>query len=75
MNMDCWANRFSHEGKEIQVFGIDWDDERYGFGRFEILIDENGKPHLETECMCSNEDKKFAYELMKKLIDIAEVEG
>lgn len=65
-NMDCWANRFNHEGKEIQVFGIDWEDERYGFGRFEILIDENGKPHLETECKRGSACRK-----VKETVNIA----
>lgn len=72
--MRCWANRFNYEGEEVQVFGIDWNDKRYGFGRFEILIDKDGQPHLYTESMCSNEDKEFAYELMKSLIDAAEVD-
>lgn len=58
---------------KTHVFGFQWCDERYGFGEFAILFDDKGNIGMSTEHMCNDDDKEFAYELLKKLIDKAEV--
>lgn len=72
---DFWVSRKNHSKEEFQVIGIDWTDKRYGFGRFEIVIDEDGGIYLCTESMCHGNDKEFAYELMAALIDKAIVDN
>lgn len=67
----CWIAKdtFCENG----AFGIDWTGNK-GWGQFMFVLDENGVPHLRTECMCSRDNKQFAYDLMKHLIDTAIVE-
>lgn len=52
---------------------IDWGGTA-GFGQLDIVFDEEGKAHLYTEYMCSQNDKLFALNVVKRMIDEAIVE-
>lgn len=54
-------------------FRIEWEG-NIGFGQLDIVFDEEGKAHLYTECMCSQSDKLFALNAVKRMIDEAIVE-
>lgn len=54
-------------------FRIEWDGTA-GFGQLDIVFDEEGKAHLYTEYMCSQNDKLFALNAVKRMIDEAIVE-
>lgn len=63
---DVFANRFAYiTGKEVQVLGVDWRSNKYGFGRCEFLI-EDGVLKAETEHM----GKEFAEAILDKLKDL-----
>lgn len=52
---------------------IDWNG-AIGFGELDIVFDEKGKAHLYTEYMRSPDDKLFAFNVVKRMIDEAIVE-
>lgn len=54
-------------------FRIEWNGAA-GFGQLDVIFDEEGKAHLYTECMCSKNDKLFALNAVKRMIDEAIVE-
>ena len=63
---EIWINR--HEHCPHGVIGIDWSGNA-GFGRFEIVLDENGVPHAYTEHMDSGDDKAFTKAVLDALVD------
>lgn len=69
----AWANRID-KYCPYGVLGIDWSAEGIGFGRLELIFDENGKAHIQSEHMDSNDDKRFTKAVLMKLIDEAIVE-
>lgn len=71
--VDAWANRLEPECP-YGVFGIDWEAEDIGFGRLELFFDENGRAHIHSEHMDSNNDKRFTKAVLMKVIDDAIVD-
>ena len=59
-----------HEHCPNGVIGIEWSGAA-GFGRYELILDDNGKLHAHSECMDSNNDKRFIKKLMELLADEA----
>lgn len=56
------------------VLVIDWEAEGIGFGRLALSFDENGRAHIRSECMDSNNDKRFTKAVLMKVIEDAIVE-
>lgn len=75
-NVSAWANRSDHPEMECikyGVLGVDWSGSP-GWGRWEMIMDEKGVPHIYTECMDSQEDKAFSKAILEKLLDVAIIE-
>lgn len=62
-----WINRHK-DYVPNGCIGIEWSG-AVGFGRFEIVLDENGTPHAYTEYMDKGEDKKFTKAILNLLVD------
>lgn len=58
-----WANRF--EGCP-GVIGIDWSAD-IGFGRFELVLDDDGTWQVHGENLVSEENKEFMEAIFEKL--------
>lgn len=73
-SVNAWANR-SDELDAIKhgVLGVDWVGSP-GWGRWEMILDENGVAHIYTECMDSQDDKAFSEAVLKKLLEEAIIE-
>lgn len=56
------------------VLVIDWEAENIGFGRLELFFDKSGKAHIRSECMDSNDDKRFTKAVLMKVIEDAVIE-
>ena len=54
--------------------GIDWSGP-IGWGQFVLYWEEDGKLHADTECLSSNEDKRFIKEILKLLPAFIEVDS
>ena len=54
--------------------GIYWDIKGFGFGMTEFFF-RNGKLAVDTETLCSKDDKEFIEKLMTRFIQKAEVVG
>ena len=52
-------------------FSVEWDAPKIGFGELTVWLGEDGKLHVDTECM-SNE---FVALVLSKLVDFMVVEG
>lgn len=63
---EVWIRQ--HEVCPNGVIGIEWSSDA-GFGRYELIMEEDGMLHAQSECMDSNEDKKFIKALLDKLLD------
>lgn len=70
-NISCHG--FQNEICPNGALRISWDGTA-GFGQLDVVFDENGKAHLYTEFMCSQNNKLFAYKVMQRMIDEAIVE-
>lgn len=57
-----------HEVCPNGVIGIDWSSAA-GFGRYELIMQEDGTIHAYTEHMDSKEDKKFTKAILEKLLE------
>lgn len=74
--IDVWANRSDDPNMshiKHGVLGVDWAGSP-GWGRWEMVMDEDGVPHIYTECMDSQEDKAFSKAILEKLLDVAIIE-
>lgn len=69
---DAWASRGPEDSNG--VFGVDWSVANIGFGRLELFLDKDGKAHICSEHMDSNEDKSFTKAILMKVIEDAVVE-
>ena len=74
--IDVWINK-SDDAKlaciKNGVLGIDWVGS-HGWGRWEMILDSKGIPHINTECMDSHDDKSFSEAILKKLLEEAIIE-
>lgn len=73
ISTDAWANR-REQNCPYGVLGVDWVADGIGFGRLELFFDENGRAHIDSECMDSNNDKRFTKAVLMKVIEDAIVE-
>lgn len=73
---NAWANR-SDDPKMAQikygVLGVDWSSPM-GWGRWEMIMDENGKPHIYSEHMDKDDAKDFSKAILMRLLEEAVVE-
>lgn len=74
--IDIWINK-SDDAKlaciKDGVLGIDWVGS-HGCGRWEMILDSKGIPHINTECMDAQNDKSFSKTILMKLLDEAIIE-
>lgn len=53
--------------------GIDWHG-LIGFGQLTLYWGDDDKLHANTECLCSNDDKRFMQRIFNLLLDFIEVD-
>lgn len=73
---DVWANQSDEpEMSHIKygVLGVDWSSPM-GWGRWEMIMDENGKPHIYSEHMDKGDAKDFSKAILIQLLEEAVVE-
>lgn len=73
---DIWLNKDfdgSLPGIKFGVLGVDWSGS-HGFGRWEMILDENGIPHIYTECMDKDQSKEFSKAILQNILDKAIIE-
>ena len=63
-----------HEYCPHGVIGIEWSA-NIGFGRYELILGDDGKFHAYTEYMDKGEDKAFTEMILKVLVDKIVVEN
>jgi hypothetical protein len=63
-----------HEYCPNGVIGIEWSA-NIGFGRYELILGDDGKFHAYTEYMDQGEDKRFTEAILKALINKIVVEN
>lgn len=68
---DIWIR--VHEYCPNGVIGIEWSA-NIGFGRYELVLGDDGKFHAYTEYLDNNEDKNFTKAILNALIDKIVVE-
>ena len=73
ISVSAWADRVEYICPN-GVLGVDYNLEKLGSGRLEMIFDENGKAHMLTDDICDCNDKEFAKAVLNKLIDDAIVE-
>ena len=56
-----------HEVCPNGVIGIDWSA-NIGFGRYELVLGDDGMLHAYTECMDRGEDKEFTKAILAELV-------
>lgn len=69
---DIWINR--NENCPDGVIGVDWVCPQVGFGRWEMILDKDGVPHIYTEHMDIQNDKAFSETILKKILEVAVIE-
>lgn len=57
-----------HELCPNGILGIEWSGAA-GFGRYELILRDDGLLHAYTECMDKKEDKAFTKAILTALID------
>lgn len=63
-----------HEYCPNGAIGIEWSA-NIGFGRYELVLGNDGMLHAYTEYMDKGEDKEFTEMILKELINKIVVEG
>lgn len=74
--VDVWANRSDDPKMEhikYGCLGVDWSGS-YGWGRWEMIMDEKGLPHIYSEHMDKGGDKEFSKAILNKVLEVAIVE-
>lgn len=74
--VDVWANRSDDPNMshiKHGVLGVDWAGSP-GWGRWEMIMDEDGIPHIYTEHMDKRDDKEFSKAILEKVLDVAIIE-
>lgn len=74
--VDTWINKDSsidYQHIKYGVLGVDWSGS-FGFGRWEMILDSEGIPHIYTEHMDKQDDKSFSKAILEKVLDIAIIE-
>ena len=74
--VDAWINKSDDEKLACiknGVLGVDWVGS-HGWGRWEMILDSEGIPHIYTEHMDVQEDKSFSKAVLIKLLDEAIIE-
>ena len=72
LNIDeIWIHE--HELCPNGVIGIEWSA-NIGFGRYELVLGDDGMLHAYTECMDRGEDKEFTNAILEKLVEKIVVE-
>lgn len=74
--VDAWINKSDEERLACiknGVLGVDWVGS-HGWGRWEMILDSEGIPHIYTEHMDEQEDKSFSKAVLTKLLDEAIIE-
>ena len=74
--VNVWANRSDDPNmSQIKhgVLGVDWAGSP-GWGRWEMIMDENGVPHIYTEHMDKGDDKEFSKAVLEKVLEVAIIE-
>lgn len=76
-DINLWMNK--SDAPEFQglikngVLGVDWAG-NIGWGRWELILDDDGIPHIYTECMDTQADKKFSRMILSKILEKAVIE-
>ena len=66
LNIDeIWINKHKHCPNG--VIGIEWSA-NIGWGRYELVLSEDGMLHAYTECMDRGEDKEFTKSILAELV-------
>lgn len=68
---EIWMNK--HEICPNGVIGIEWSS-NIGWGRYELILGDDGLLHAYTECMDRGEDKEFTQAILEKLVEKIVVE-
>jgi hypothetical protein len=63
-----------HEYCPNGVIGIEWSA-NIGFGRYELVLGDDGKLHAYTEYMDKDEDKEFTKIILNALVDKIVIEN
>ncbi|MBQ6482720.1 MAG: hypothetical protein IJI45_16550 [Anaerolineaceae bacterium] len=63
---------YSHSGYNGMY--IDWTS-AIGWGETSFFFEPDGSIEVDTENVCSNDEKEFLYQLMKAFVDKCEVTG
>lgn len=63
---DIWINKTEHAPNG--VLGINWSGNP-GWGEWIMILDESGIPHINTEHMDIQTDKRFTKALLKALLE------
>lgn len=74
--VDIWINKSSnidYQHIKYGVLGVDWCGS-YGFGRWELVLDSEGIPHIYTEHMDKQDSKEFSKAILMKILDEAIIE-
>lgn len=69
---DIWIR--VHEYCPNGVIGIEWSA-NIGFGRYELVLGDDGKLHAYTEYMDKGEDKAFTEMILKALVNKIVIEN
>lgn len=71
---DAWANRHDQYWPNGAI-GVDWSCDGVGFGRWEAVFDEDGRMHIDSECMDKGDKKAFSKAILLALLENAVIDG
>ena len=74
--VDVWANRSDDPNMshiKHGVLGVDWFGSP-GWGRWEMIMDKDGIPHIYMEHMDKGDDKEFSKAILEKVLEVAVIE-
>ena len=63
-----------HEVCPNGVFGVEWSSD-IGFGRYVLILGDDGKLHAQTEHMDNGEDKSFTKDILHALVEHIVIEN